>query len=204
MVRYVIYVRVSPSPRLLILELSVLRVLARTLLSLCPATAASSCIKTPVGDALEIPSSTFLEQLLPPLPSGVDVDAFARRIRRSKRLSAPVLTKSGHLWGYSKRSPSEMEPSRAFWYLRLCIQRVSRKLRKPLTCIFEHNGDFSGSGSDDSFPDAYLRLARSEDNSALAWSSVVVSGEYQRMASVQVSKNVRSFWLSIELPVLII
>ena len=141
---------------------------------------------TPFGDAAVIPIRTFIETILPPIPSDMDFEDLVANLAQHRGPANQVLTKNGHLWGYSVNTPACLRATRAFVPLQTCAERVAREITSAAQTFF-----FSDSHRkfvrklDPAFPDACFRSR--EDLCATEtspnWHSFAVPGVYQQEAN---------------------
>lgn len=141
--------------------------------------------KTAFGKGTEVPISTFLNTLLPPLRPEIDLDALVHQKSDNGRAKLPV-TKDGLLWGYSMKKPSEIKGSigAAFKSLQTCVGRLSKAV-KGLEQRYEYKNRQRAKRrpkeGEDELPDAYLVL-RSRDNGPVDWLDIAVPGAYDKSA----------------------
>ena len=150
-------------------------------------------LDTPFGPGTWVSLSTFLETFLPPLPASVDFDAMIRRLKRQRASSQQIITKSGRLWGYSRKKPTDLGRSDAFKYMYTCANRITKFVHgaSPRYRLHhnEQNAWYPCERSDDSLPDAYLCHAE-DDGCSPTWSTIALSGAYSLSDSAEAGVNV--------------
>lgn len=119
-------------------------------------------IATPFGDAAEVSTQVFLEQVLPPLRDSIHLDAFLEENDVCGKSKLPV-TKNGRLWGFAARNPSGLKgPKRAtFHSLPVCISKVIRAIPSDLGVSLDFQNSETSEWSlekrtVDALPDAYF------------------------------------------------
>ena len=118
---------------------------------------------------------------MPSLLEDIDLDALIRRLKRVKAPTRQIITKNGRLWGYSRRTPSQLECGHVFRYIGSCVTRLAKKLSdKTPTLSFQDDQDFQHCDTE-SFPAAYFYVPKTDLSQTLDWSHVAVSGSYEMM-----------------------
>lgn len=156
----------------------------------------SKQFKTPFGKGTEVPISIFLDTLLPPLRSGIDLDTLVHHKSDKGRAKLPI-TKDGQLWGYSAKKPSEIKGPTgiAFKSLQTCAWRISKAVIgvEQIHKFKNHQRvKRRPKEEEDELPDAYL-LLRSRDTGPIDWPSIAVPGAYEK-SSPETSEAVRPWF----------
>ena len=116
---------------------------------------------------------------MPPLPSHIDLDALVRALKRVRAPASRVITKNDRLWGYSRRTPSQLGRDRAFEYIAICVKRLAKRLpSNSVTHLFQDDRDF-GHCDSDVLPAAYFYAPRADTSPVLDWNRIAVSGAYE-------------------------
>lgn len=138
-------------------------------------------VPTPFGDAYQVTADFFLEKVLPPLRSHLDLDALI-----DKGTFRYAVTSQGKLWGYTKKSPSGIhskEEVEAYAYLQRGARSIAKAIKKSKPGLVFYNNRFGTSKyaerTDETLPDAYL-ISLSTPPHAVRWMDIAVSGEYKR------------------------
>ena len=138
----------------------------------------ASMIRRSSGDASIVTLTTFMDSVLPPLSTDIDLDALVRNLKRVRAPTRQIITKNGHLWGYSRRIPSQLEHARVFSYIESCAARLRRRFpSKDATFCFQNDANFALCNSE-SFPAAYFYAPPTDMSSTLDWTRIAVSGAY--------------------------
>lgn len=140
-------------------------------------------IPTPLGKAYQVSTKYFEENLLPPLPPVLDLDAFLDNGAFSN-----VVTKQGKLWGFTNKTPAgthRKDVNKAFLYLQRGIRStvkakavVDKTGNAPL--VFYNNRASESNihqRTKDSLPDAFF-LSHVVPGSSASWPSIAAFGEY--------------------------
>lgn len=143
-------------------------------------------ISTPMGDAIEVPTKYFLEQVLPPLYPSVDVDKVLAKLKRTGKKSQRAITKAGRWWGFPKDPQLAGHCKRtSFANFPRIVDAIARcgapKCTKP-TVEIRHScyHDCTAKERDDgSFPDAYMVL-RGASKMDVKWWDIGIVGEYMK------------------------
>ncbi|KAF7790466.1 hypothetical protein EIP86_001421 [Pleurotus ostreatoroseus] len=142
-------------------------------------------LRTPFGDAHEVPLDFFFETVLPPPPSDVKIEAVLdnRALRRRR-----VVTKDSRWWGYSKKKPgngSDMNFPKNYHFLERGIRRVVDAVKKAQPIVKFHvnqKGEpLFDNRTDDSLPDAFF-LTTPLAGASVRWENIAVIGELMRFA----------------------
>ena len=92
----------------------------------------------------EVSLTTFSDSFMPPLPEDVDLEVLFRRLKRIKAPSRQIITKNGRLWGYSRRTPSQLNCDRVFGHIGSCVTRLAKRLSNKIpTFSFQDDQDFT-------------------------------------------------------------
>ena len=139
----------------------------------------------PFADADLIPLTSFVDNFMPPLPSGLNLDAFIRRLKAKRRSGKQLITKEDRLWGYGAKLPSQFQPNRAFRHLKTCADRLATALprRTPIHRFIQTSPSSSQPCIVDSFPDVYFGSCEKEASQSLRWSDIAVCGIFALEAS---------------------
>ena len=78
---------------------------------------ASRVLNTPFGPAHWLPLRTFFDTFLPRMPPTIDFDKLMQRIKRKRAPSYQIITKSGRIWGYSQKQPSDFARGDAYKFV---------------------------------------------------------------------------------------
>ena len=136
----------------------------------------------PWGDATQVSLDAFTNDFMPPLPSGLNLEAIVRRLITTRRTGRQVITKTGRLWGYGRTMPSQMAPSRAFVHLKICVDRLVAALPRGTTggrqFRFTHHEFPTEAYTFDSLPNAFFERYEEPSSRSPQWTSVAVSGVY--------------------------
>ena len=137
--------------------------------------------------------TTFSELFIPPLPEDVDLEVLIRRLKRIKAPTRQIITKNGRLWGYSRRTPSQLNCDRVFGYIGRCVTRLTKQLSdKTPTFSFQDDQDFEKCDTN-TFPAAYFYTPKTDLSQTLDWSRVAVPGSYEMMIECGSFERVRVF-----------
>lgn len=129
-------------------------------------------VKTPLGDAAQVPIQTFIDAFLPPLDDRVNYDALME-----DGAGKELIAGNGHMWGYKLKNPSDMTPDRAFQPLQSCAAKFARFIQEGNpSCRFFNRATRRSSVEEEelsaSSPDACLVVGRNtKDIPANPWSS---------------------------------
>ena len=155
----------------------------------------ANMIATPFGDATEISTQVFLEQVLPPLHDSIHFDALLEEKDVSGRSRLPV-TKNGRLWGFATTKPSELKGQKlaAFHSLPVCISKVIRAVTSdPTTSLGFRNNETSEWSLDkrtaDALPDAYF-LLKSRRRNLVDWTTIAIPGAYSKECTRRIAQEV--------------
>ena len=138
-------------------------------------------LQTPLGRASLVPLEVFFDTFLPSMPSTVDFNLLLRRIARLRGPSCQIITKSGRLWGYAHKRPSDFERDDAYKYVYTAMERLAKII--PLcsqTHALVHNTENSwdsGERDADTLPDAYF-TPLTDPEQPRTWRNVVIPGVY--------------------------
>ena len=154
-------------------------------------------LEEPFGNAIVIDTELFINTLLPPLPSGIDLDAFIPDVDKATATEGLIVTKNGRLRGYEKAKPSQLPAETAFRPLRQCVDRIACRVEdyEPIARYFESDTRAwkLSSRKRGTFPDAGLCTRVPKNITAPeAWSVVAVSGVYHQTNSLTIKQEVRS------------
>ena len=134
----------------------------------------------PWGDTIEVSLDVFTNEFMPPLPSGLNFDAFIHRLRTRRRHGKQLITREDRLWGYGRTTPAKLPATRAFSHLKTCADRLAAALpHQPRRFRFADIGQFPNNPHTfDSLPHVYFEPCDVQESQASEWCSVAVSGMY--------------------------
>ena len=154
--------------------------------------------QTPFGTVHTLSLRSFFDMLLPSSSrADARLDGILRSFRRKAGSVGRLVAKNGRLWGYSRKTPSELDPSRAFLHIRRCVRKLSAVATSQAPCLsFDHvEEDMKGTGDNiQSYPDAFFRL-RSPQNDATktsSWNDIAVPAAYTQRTDLDDIQEVRS------------
>ncbi|KAJ3556307.1 hypothetical protein NM688_g2099 [Phlebia brevispora] len=140
-------------------------------------------LKTVHGTAFGVPTQFFLDAVLPPLHTDINLDKLI-----DSGAFRFATTMQGKLWGYSKKSPSGIhgkDVAKSFESLQRGIWAIVKAVAKfKPTVVFRHNTDGARaadfeSRTEDSLPDAFFSLTQCMAKRT-RWTDTAVVGEYRR------------------------
>lgn len=153
-------------------------------------------IETPFGDATEISTQVFLQQVLPPLRKDINIDTLLKEKDGSGRLKLPVV-KNGRLWGYSTKGPSGLKGPKlaTFTSLRKCASRVARAVPSGVAVSLDFKNNERSEWTlekraIDALPDAYF-LLKSARRGLVDWTTIAIPGVYSKTSTKKIVKEVR-------------
>ncbi|KAJ3552849.1 hypothetical protein NM688_g3933 [Phlebia brevispora] len=142
-------------------------------------------LSTPFGKARQITTQHFLDKILPPIRADIDFQSLIKKMKRSRRdgRSRMLVTAVDRLWGYSIRTPSQIECKNskevAFESLRICAGRLANTVKGLKQTLRFRNNEEALWDLDrrkkDSLPDAYLL-----EDPTLEWAAIAVPGVYSK------------------------
>ncbi|KAJ3556689.1 hypothetical protein NM688_g1886 [Phlebia brevispora] len=154
-------------------------------------------LKTPIGLAWQVPTTFFVDKILPPLREELNLDALSNR-----QAFRNAVTKKGKLWGYTDKTPAgcHAEDVKAFSIFQRDVHTVVNAIKRFKPSLFFQNNENSQSELDDrtpgSFPDAYF-LCPPSSLESVQWSNIAVPGEYKRIKGADsVDQNIWKISLS--------
>lgn len=152
-------------------------------------------MKTPLGDANEVPTRVFIDELLPPLHAEYKLDALFKDPSTCGKKALPV-TKNGRLYGYSLKKPSVLKTRKAaaFKGLQICSGKLIRAIEIAQPCVYLRNNEVSEwsleKRSENALPDAYF-LLQDQAYDRVDWTNIAIPGVYHKIKTDTTSKEVR-------------
>ncbi|PSS18946.1 hypothetical protein PHLCEN_2v3162 [Hermanssonia centrifuga] len=150
----------------------------------------TTTLATPQGNATQVSARLFLDDILPPLDSGADVDALIQRNPPVPRKFGKLITTGGRLWGFPKNPSKSRRLEKAAYknldHVAASIAQEGSKQGFKRVVEFTTNatGDARiGRRQAGSFPDAYFLVRKDSSDGVVGWPEVAVCGEYRKNAS---------------------
>ncbi|KAJ3543490.1 hypothetical protein NM688_g5849 [Phlebia brevispora] len=142
-------------------------------------------ISTEIGPATLVSIRYFLDHVLPPLHSSIDLDTVLERLRRHRQGSRGPITRNGRWWGFAKDPAQVKRPKTGFSNFLGIVSAIARcsisKSTKPGLQLLQNPRPTRGSARYDAeaLPDAYM-VAPDADRTRVTWTDVVVIGEHEK------------------------
>ena len=143
-------------------------------------------VQTDIGCGYKVPTGYFLDQVLPRLRPGVDVDKVLKKMLRAGKKSGRPISKSGRWWGFPQ-DPAEADrcDETSFDHFLDMVNSIakygaSKGVKSPLQLM--HNRKQSVrtfSRKDTDLPDAYF-VPRGTSQATVDWKDVSIVGEYRK------------------------
>ena len=158
---------------------------------------------TPIGHAYRIPLQRFLDDLLPPLQPGIDLDALIEQLSHPGRGRAAIGASTGRLWGYGAKDPSDVHKKnekKAYAHISWSTGRFSAVAQADgLQANFEFRNNPHAIPKLDKrrdaeyLPDAYFVPLSMSRGTSVKWQDIAVPGEYRVPDSRENAQEVRIF-----------
>lgn len=170
-------------------------------------------IPTPLGNAHQVSTKYFMDEILPklpplpPFPPDPPIPPFPKNSANVDELIdtgalIQAVTGQGKLWGYTKKTPAGIhrkDVKQAFKWLQRGIHATVKAVLNgnpnpgtPLVFYNNKNGQSNiEQRTKDSLPDAFF-LSHSAVVSSPAWSDIAVFGEYMINATPESTQQVRA------------
>ena len=147
-------------------------------------------LSTPFGQASYVSLKTFFEEVLPEDAISLDRNLIVKRLTCRHE----IVTKSGRLWGYGQKKPSDFSRQDAYQHVATGARRVVKAvpgLKQNWKLINSPNIiDKVDQKDKNALPDAYFCRLESTATSA-TWQSIAVSGVYAEHATEKLATVVR-------------
>lgn len=140
--------------------------------------------QTSFGAVHTLSLHSFFDTLLPSSArANTRLDGILRSFHRKAGSSRRLVARNGRLWGYSRRTPSELDPPRAFHHVRRCVRKLAAVVTSQTPYLsFAHADEDIDSAHDATprYPDAFFYIRRTQNGATElpTWDDIAVPAAY--------------------------